>query len=413
MEMIHFKEFSLLFFLLIFSSFKCDEGNIKFSKFELVKSLNILPANSLCYVDGIDGISDDNVFSVLIQNIKSEEDTIVFYSKETNNKIGIYQIKGMPSVHKSFFVKDSFALFLLDNNKVQVFKMLQGRYILSNTIEVIDTRFYYDKIINSKDGVSFYLSSSQGGVSLNDGFLKIIEVDYKNEGIVQRINQFRIIHNKIDSLNFLGLYKPNWNTSINNNGVLGVIDFEGNLKLIKDNNIYEKSLLKSDFSTKTKMEVIEIQKEYKRNPNYKTLEKTDELIVKHKRVVGLLLGDSIFAVTYHYYDKSIKNNNLPISFTTEFYKFTVDTKTKKIYSKLINIKNDSVNKVISKESSSDIGDYIDLSGNEHRFIYKNKLFIYTYDFEHYMKEENNHNPMSFYKYRISNKHKKLFVLRIS
>lgn len=402
-------------FFLMLGLFLLFNNYTTFAQNKLTYSHSIdLTGSDTRTITHIDGVSDSKRIAALVYDRNTIGDTIIMVSKQDGKIHGRYAIENKPLNIVSVIITYSFACFLDWGNIIQVFRRFQDTYKYTCKIEVKDKAFVYNELFLAQNSQRVYLASAQSPVSFKDGFLKVIEIDIQSTKKDTTISHYLTLYNKIDSLNFLSIYKPLWLMDRSENGTLGIIDFEGNMVLINNGKTYKTTLFESEYTTAIKSKVLAIQKSYKKNPQYETLEETDDIVIQNRRSVGILLSDSFYILTYHHYDTGILHNGIPITFVSEVYKYHLDEETRGIIAVRLYEHIDNNNKRNSKEPSLEISSYIDLSRvniKSEGFLCGEYLFIYCEDILDFLEnnEQENQTPHSFYAYK-TNENKKLELL---
>lgn len=388
-------------------------NNYSFSQSNLIYSHSIdLTESDIRTIIHIDGISDSKQIATLVYDRNTLKDSIIIISKQTGEIQGRYAIENRPNDFLSAILTDSFACFLDWGNEILAFRRTQNKFTYNNTIKIKDKYFAGSELYLEKDSQIIYLK---------DDYLKVIEINIQSARKDRTFSNYLTFYNKTDSLKFLAIYQPQWLMDRSESGTLGLMDFEGNLVFIKNNKTYKTKLFESEFTTAIKNKVLLLEKSYKRNPTYEILEETDDIVIKHKRSIGILLSDSFFILTYQSFDSSSLNKGIPVKIVSEVYRYHLEEETLTIAAIKLYEHIDNMSKWNLKESCSNIDSYIDLSSiniKSQKFLCGDYLYIYCDDILDFLNNNTQENQTLFNflhstKEQNQNKKSKLLVFKIN
>src|SRR5690606_20078360 len=100
----------------------------------------------------------------------------------------------------------------------------------------------------------------------------------------------------------------------------------GNLKIIKDGQIFKSKLFEFEFDTEEKKNVLFLQKKYDLNPTTDLLEKElDPIYMNNSIIEGVLISDSYLMITYNLKDTSKLDFGIPVMQNSILYSYKLDS----------------------------------------------------------------------------------------
>lgn len=346
--------------------------------------LNVKAQNDLRFIKYIK-FSDTNNTNILkifplesgdigvISNYPTQQvDSFHIVNISSGTKKDSYLIPKIDKKIKDFSVLND-KLFLLYYGGIEIFILSNNGYKLFSRVEIGSKD--RNKIFNlwPKTEIELYLTSSKSYEKYKDEYLNCRIIKYETGTGKHSITK---LYSQPDSLGFLGLYSPNWLINVSPQGRLGLIDYEGNLKIFDERYIQFSGKIDTiQIDKNIKKDVLGLFSNYMRDPSIETLNKLDSVTLNLRKFAGIQLNSRYILTTVQSIDTGvIPTNSLPLIYEHYIFEYSLDKESNRINLKQIKSYFERVNPDAKRLTNNPIH-YIHIIPQHPFTILDNKLII--------------------------------------